>query len=350
MPLKRIGQALGRLERSAGGRKASRIISAAFTVLVGSYLAWRLIGIGLARVMRDVPGNPLFYAALVLKFSAAVFFQALVFRVIWKKPLRVLFPACLTKTVLDKNLMDMSGDVYLMGWARKHVSCPAGDILRVWKDNFLLSSTASLFEAAVLLGTFFGLGLVAWPKTWLSAQWGYAALTTLAGAVLGFLIIKFRKRIFFLGRKPLAAVFGLHVSRLLVVQAVQVGIWSLGRPHVSPGLWIEFLCAQIIIANVPFLPTKNLIFFGAGLEISKRLALPSASIAALFLAETVVNQALGLLGFLAASWVLRRRRAESESAEAGPATGFVPGRDPSAEKGPGGELAEGPGDLPEGTL
>ncbi len=329
-----LAEAFGRLERSVRGRKASRILSVAFTLLVGSYLAWRLTRIGWGAVWRAVPGNPLFYAALVLRFVTPVFFQALIFNLIWKKPVRTLFPACLTKYVLDKNVMDMTGDVYLLGWARSNVSCPAGDILKVWKDNFLLSSTASIFEAALLLGIFLAGGWVAGPKSWLSTQWGYAALTTLAGAVVAVFLIRFRKRIFFLDRRTLAAVFLLHLTRLLVVQALQVGQWAAALPQVPLAKWLELLAAQIVISNIPFLPTKNLVFFGAGLEISKRLALSSASVAAMFLAATATNQVLSLLGFGTAAWVLRRRKARN---------GLV------KEESSGG-LAEGAKDVPDEPL
>ena len=345
-----LGEAFVRVERSAAGRKASRVVGFAFTLLVGAYLAWRLTRIGWAQVWRAIPGNPLFYAALVLRFLTPVFFQSLIFRLIWKKPIGLLFPACLTKYVLDKNVMDMSGDVYLVGWARKNVPGPPGDIFKVWKDNFLLSSTASIFEAALLLAAFLATGLVAGPGSWLSARWGYAALTTLAGAVAAVVLVRFRKRIFFLDRKTLAIVFLLHMGRLLAVQAIQVGQWALALPQVPLVKWIEILAAQIIISNIPFLPTKNLVFFGAGLEIATRLSLSSSSVAAMFLAATATNQVLGLTGFLTASWVLRRRRRAEGDLEAVPEDGRPPAGPGSAEESRPDKTAKRPEGLPGETL
>jgi hypothetical protein len=285
----------------------TRILGVVLTLLIVGYLVYRLTEIGWEQVLRSLPVTSWFYVLLVLKFFTLPFFQVLIFRRVWKNSFINLFPAMVNKMVLDKNVLDISGDVFLYLWAAKNVSSSKKAIFHTLKDNLIMSSAASTFQAVALLLIFFSSGLIIIPKDWLSSRWGLVILVLLAGLVLLGLAFRLRKTLFYLERKELMSVFGLHLLRLLTVQCLQIAQWALVLPQVRLSNLISLLAAQIIISRIPFLPSRHLIFFGAGLEIAESLSIPSAALAGILLAENVINQILTLSLFLISSLTLNRR-------------------------------------------
>ena len=308
--LSRLGPGVKTIAGSPAGKWLSRLLGVLFTVGISAYLVYKIILIGWDKVWQSLPHNPWFYILLLAMFFSLPLFQVLIYRTAWKISVKPwdLFLALLNKRVLDKDVLGYSGEMYLYLWARKYVKKPGSEILHVIKDNILLSSAASTLVAVVVLILFFALGRVALP-----GQWGH--LNIIHAAVLAFclilivgLVLKFRGRIFFLKRKEVMEIVGLHFCRLLVVQGLQVIQWAVVCPGIPILNWMTLLAAQIIITRIPLLPSRDLIFTGTGIEMSGLIRVSTPAMAGMLLASSVLNKILNLLFFVVVFFSTRRKR------------------------------------------
>ncbi|NIM16782.1 MAG: hypothetical protein GTO45_32735 [Candidatus Aminicenantes bacterium] len=298
-------------EESRTGKRVLRLLSLFFTASIIAYLVYKLTLIGWDNVWESLPQTPWFYILLLVMFFTLPVFQVFIYRVAWKVRPWHLFLGLLNKRVLDKDVLGYSGEMYLYVWARKYVDKPDKEILHVLKDNVILSSAASTLVAVVLLVIFFVFGQVSIPEEWMNPN-----VTLLV--VLGFcvvlvigLAVKFRKRILFLKRKQILAIFGLHICRLLVVQGLQVIQWMVVMPEIPLTNWLTLLAAQIIITRIPLLPSRDLIFMGTGIEMSQFINVTTSSMAGMLLAASVLNKILNLIFFILVFFTLRKRKPEN---------------------------------------
>jgi uncharacterized membrane protein len=241
-------------------------------------------------------------------FFCLPLFQVVIYRVAWKGRVarRPLFLALLNKRALDKDVLGYSGEVYLYAWARKHVGQSGKEILLTLKDNVILSSTASTLVAAVLLMIFFAMGRVHLPAKWVAPGLLYAIVLILVVVPMVVLVYRFKKTILFLPLKPVLMIFGLHISRLLVVQGLQVIQWMVVMPQVPLTNWLTLLAAQIIISRLPLVPSRDLIFLGTGLELSAFISINASAMAGLLLAASVLSKALNLFFFVIVFFITRK--------------------------------------------
>jgi len=284
-------------------------------VLVSAYLVYRLTRLGWGPVLSSVPVSPLFYLALFAKILVLPVTQALAFGEMWRLPFRRALPAALIKRTLDKNVIDLSGDVYLFAWSKGNVEASSKEILLAIKDNLLMSAAASSAGSLLLLAVFLGAGVVVVSpgRTPMSFRW---AVLGAAALIAAYLIYRFRSRILFLGRDILVRVFALHFSRFLIAQTLQVVQWAAAMPAVPLSKWLHLLAAQIVIGFIPVMPSRNLVFFGAGLELSNSLDIETTGMAGMLFAANVVVQGLNLALFLWASVAAKRAR-EAGAADVG---------------------------------
>lgn len=282
------------------GKKILRIFSFLLTSLIVTYLIYKLTLIGWSEVWKSLPQHPLFYMYLLVMFFSLPVFQVFIYRIAWNKQLKPwpLFLALMNKRVLDKDVLGYSGEMYLYLWARKHIKHSQKEILHVLKDNVIISSSASTLVAVILLIIFFSLGRIKIPQEWLNPK-------IIHLLVLGFCIIltigffsKFRKRIFFLKKKIIIKIFLLHIARLIFVQGIQILQWMVVLPEVPIVNWFTLLAVQIIITRIPLLPSRDLIFMGTGIEMSNMISASNSSLAAMLLANSVINKLLNLLFFI----------------------------------------------------
>lgn len=328
--------------------RRTKWLGPSFTLLLAAYLAYKLSRLGWGRVWSSVPVSPVFYLVLVAKFLVPPVSQALAFRQIWKLPLRRVWPAALIKRTLDKNVFDFSGDVYLFAWSKRNVAASTKDVLLAIKDNLLMSSAASAAGSILVLAACLAAGVIRLsPGRWASPGWR-AILPAAAIVLAGVLAYRFRKKILFLEPPVLVRVFLLHFGRGLLVQALQVVQWAAAMPSVPLSKWLQLLAAQIVIGFIPLMPSRNLVFFGAGLELASRLRIDTPDLAGMLLAGNVVVQGLNLALFLWASFAVKRmEKAGGPDGTGERIKGIAAGRrGPSADAGSptgnGGPDREGP--------
>lgn len=270
-----------------------------FTITISLYLIYKLSLIGWAEVWRALPTTPWFYLLMLCIFFNLPFFQLLIYRVAWDKrvPAWRLFLILLNKRSLDKDVAGYSGEVYLFAWAQEHLDLPRKVILLTQKDIVILSSAAFTVVSFSLLVIFFSMGWIILPKNWVAPGFFQLLIMTVFIVIVAGLIVKLRKTLIFLPKPQALKIFSLHISRLLVVQLLQILQWAVVMPEVDWVSWFTLLATQIIVTCIPFLPNRDLIFFGAGLELSAPLNVSTPEMAGMLLTASVMSKVLNLFFF-----------------------------------------------------
>lgn len=287
-----------RFAQSRRGKWVLWMLRQGLTATVVGYLVYRMSMIGWTDIWQSMPRTPWFYVIFAGMYLTLPLFQSLIFGLIWGRSPVELLPPAIKKRIYNKDVLSYSGDVYLYFWARNRLAdWTDRELLHAIKDNAIVSSVASTLVAFGLLGGFFLSGTVALPDS--IAQHELLYLTGAAILVGGVMAVgvKFRAAVFGLAGRLLAAIFGLHVLRLLVVMGLQILEWNVVIPSVALEIWFTFLSLQIITGRIPFLPSQDLIFMAAGIELAGAVQVSKAAIAGVLGVHSVLDKGLNLLLF-----------------------------------------------------
>jgi hypothetical protein len=69
-------------------------------------------------------------------------------------------------------------------------------------------------------------------------------------------------------------------------------------PEVPIAVWLTFAAALIIVNRIPFMPGKDLLFVGAGIELAMHLDVATAQVASMLLVASVLTKVLNLSVFV----------------------------------------------------
>ncbi len=266
-----------------------------------AYLAYQFTDIGWGRVWKALPTTPWFYILLLLMYANLPIAEVAIYGKAWNATARGLLPALLRKRVLNNDVLGYSGEAYFSLWAQRHTNLRYREVFETIKDNTIISSVASTSVAFLLLAAFFLSGQIE-----LLAQYFPDEMSTVA-AGLALLIcivavgITFRRTIFSLSPSLLLWIGGAHLIRFLVNAGLQVTQWAVVIPEVSVGSWITLLALHIVVDRIPFVPARNLVFMGAGLELSGALQIPKAALGSMLLAQTLLDRGLNFLTYVGTS-------------------------------------------------
>lgn len=310
--LQRLHDRYATFSQTPAGQRMQKLFRRfVFVALVG-YLLYQFSRIGWEEILTALPTHPLFYVIFLLLYFALPVTESLVYSLTWPSTLRQNLPAFLKKRVYNKDFLGYSGEVYLYSWARRHVALPARAVLGAIKDNTIVSSAASTVFSVGLLVTFFALGdlsLLGWDAdTEARVVWGALAVTALllgAGLLL-------RRRLFGIGGRLLVGIFAIYLVRLVLMNVLQVGQWSLAIPGVGWRTWFVFLAVQVIVSRIPFLPSRDLVFLGASVEVAAALGIARAEVAGMLVVLSACDKALNLVLFTAVSALDRERELPPE--------------------------------------
>ena len=286
---------------------------------MGSLLLYQVLDIGAAEVLASLPDSPAFYAIFAAMFATLPACEVWIFRILWGLPVRQLAPAAVRRRIFSSQILDYSGEAYAYVWAKRRTSLSAAAILRTLKDNVLLSSIASTLFAVVILALLLGTGVVASPW-WGWTPSGIEAAAAVAGSAgLSLLLCR---RFLNLGFGTATAVFGIHALRLVLVHALQLLLWVSADPGVPLESWISLLAVQIVVARIPFLPARDLLFASAGVFLAAQVEIASAVVASVLLTTVFLDRAVNLVAWCALAIPFPRLRPQA----AQPASRF-PARD-----------------------
>lgn len=302
----------------AASKRGRRLIKAVRGLVVAGivvYLVYRLSRIGWEEMWTSLPETPYFYLTVLVMYFILPVSESLIYGMAWDVPPRHCMPVLLRKRVLNVDVLGYSGEVYLFAYARDHVKRSAREIALVIKDNLILSSLISVSTAIVLL-----VGLLLSGQVALEAFLDRPAPGYVAGAafvlVLGVgLLVRFRGAIFHLSEALLGKIAGVHAARFLLGYALQVVQWWVVLPDAPFSAWATLLVVFVVTNRIPFLPSRDLVFAGAGIELSSALGVPVATVAGMLLVRSVIDRVLNV-GFFAGTTLWERRRVAAEDVSA----------------------------------
>jgi hypothetical protein len=312
------------LARLATRGRLPRFVQMAFTLGLLLYLGFQLTELGCQALWRSLPGTPWFYLVFMALYLVLPCCEGMVYGLLWGLPLSRGFPVLLKKRAYSQCLLDYSGEVYLYAWACRHLQLPPGRLLSTLKDNVVLSSLFSLGMAGALLLSFAVTGQVRLPWALESARSLWLGGFLLGMVILGALCLRFWRQVLSLSPRQAAGVAGLHAVRLLGAAALQVALWKVGDPSVPLQAWLILLSVQLLIHRVPFLPSRDLLFLGAGLELAAWMQMAQVSLAGLLLVTSALDKVLHLLVLLAGTRLARFSLVARHPASGGQAGIAVP--------------------------
>ena len=261
------------------------------------WLLYQLAQIGWANIVRDIPGQPLFYLIFVGMYLVQPFAETLIYKIIWRIPWKEIFPVILKKRVFNKEVINYSGEANLFMWARQRLDRRSKWIFRDIKDNTILSSLNSMFIAAALLGTFLILGVLPIEVLTSRIETGWLLIGGFCLLMLILLGIRYRRSVISLPGDVIKKVLGLHVARSLLVQSLQILQWIVVMPDVPMTVWFSLLAAQIIAQQIPLVPSKDLLVVAMSAELAGWLEVSESGIASMLLVTAVLDKVVNFVLF-----------------------------------------------------
>jgi len=273
-----------------GTKRILRWGSRLLTVAIFVFLFYRLSQLGWRDLWGALPTNPLFYALFVVIYLTLPVSELLVYRQIWRLPFRSGFRALLKKRVFNEEIAGYSGEFYLFWWLRQKFGVTRGDAFRAVRDNNILSSFASTTVAFTLLGVLSATGLLQLQDLFDNLNTAYVTIGVIAVLVVGIVGYRFRHYLFSLPRTTAYRILGIHYGRLLIANALLVVQWMVGVPGIALAVWLTYLCMRIVLNRIPFLPSRDLFFLGASVELSELIGTATTQIAGMLLVTSVLGR------------------------------------------------------------
>jgi hypothetical protein len=275
-------------------RALRRIAGAGIVVL----LFVQLNRIGWNEVLQSLPATPWFYVIVGFMYFMLPVAEALIYRTTWGLAPRHSFPALIRKRVYNMEVLNYSGEVYLFSWTRAHLNLTNRQIMGTIKDNTIISSITSTLTALLLLAVLLGTGLTPWSTLIGGSAGWYIAGTVLILIALVVLGIQYRKKVFSLPGRTLRTLFTIHSTRFTLNYFLQVLQWWIVLPDQPFQTWAIYLAVLMIVNRIPFLPTRDLIFVGLGVELAQLTGTPQAAVAGMLLVRSAIDKTLNLTLYL----------------------------------------------------
>ena len=273
----------------------------AITIIVG-IIVYQLFDIGWGEVLRNLPVQPLFYVLFFVLYITLPTAEVFIYRQIWLIKKWEIFKAFLTKRVYNDEVMGYSGEFYLFIWARKHLDKRDKEILKNVRDNNILSAISSNTVTVILVVILVFTGIIDLDDLIGNVDWLYLIGGVVVFAIIVSLIVQFRKYFFDLPLKKALIIFAIYFSRFIIHNGLMIVLWAVVIPDTPLSAWFLFVTIMIVVNRIPFLPSRDLVFLVAGIEISKMLNMATAAVAGMLLVYSVLKKVTNLILFLVISY------------------------------------------------
>lgn len=240
--------------------------------------------------------SPAVWVVFILLYLTQPVADLVIFRRLWRLPLRG-FAVLMRKVVINEVLFGYSGELYFYVWAKRQPGlseAPFGAIKDVNIVSALAGNVVTLFMLPVSAIALHGvsleheLGPVFWPG--------------LGVVALSFGVLLFSRRVFSLTRPELGFVSVVHAVRLLMSSGLTLLVWHLALPDVALAVWLVLLTSRLLLARLPFVANKDLVFanvvlvlFGTGSTTALLLATLAIATLTLHLAVVAVVSMPGIV-------------------------------------------------------
>ena len=262
-----------------------------------AYLAVRLSTIGWSAFVSSLPTSPIFYLTIGLLYSLLPLSESLIYRRLWNVPVKKILPVVLGKRALNADVVGYTGELMLYVQSRQHATVGAKMIRQSIKDNLIVSSISSLSLGFIVLVVLLATGQILLPS-WSENSFVVVFTVGILAGVLGLAVYGFRHAIFSLPRRDLMFMAAVHLTRFLAGFVIQVVQWWSVVPDAPFSSWATLLSAMIVTNRIPFLPSKDILFAGAGIELSAVVGVPAAVMAGMLLVRTGIDKTLNAGFFL----------------------------------------------------
>lgn len=310
-PLRRLHTCLRAAQATPAGQRAVRVGRPLLVAAVLAWLAYQVSTIGWGAVGTALPRTPWFYAIFVVMYLQLPVLEAWIYRALWQVPARRVLPVLLRKRILNAEVVNYSGEVYLYAQATRLSTKEDGFLGRTIKDNLLVSSVASTGAAILLVGGAFLSGALPWQALTERMEPWMLSTGVLLAVLLGGAGWALRRRVFTLPDRLLAFLLGVHGLRFALMFGWQILQWWVVVPEAPLSVWVTMLAVITVVNRVPFLPARDLLSAGAILGVADVLAAPEAAIAGLLLTRSALDRLAHLALYAATS---RRRPLPAEPA------------------------------------
>ncbi len=281
-----------------------RLLSVAFSVGILAYLGRSIASVGWDQVIAALPRNPLFYLLFIVSYMALPVSEFAIFRRWWPLGWRSI-AVFSRKRVLNDAVLGYAGDAYLFMWAKRALGARevgAGPLAAV-KDVAIMSALAGNVGTLLMLALALSLGGgEAVSQAFSGAAMrpvgiGFAIVTAISLAIL-----LFSRRVMSLSAHENLIVFGLHCARLALSSGLLMLAWIIAIPQVPAGTWVVLEAMRLVVARLPFLPNKDLLFAAISVSLTGAAA---PQIAALMAAAGALFIICHAASYLLASLVER---------------------------------------------
>lgn len=297
-----------RLAAKPGVATAMRVAQGGLLAAILAYLLYRLSKVGWGAVADALPVSPWFYAFFLLRYLALPLSEIPAYELVWRRPLWRSVSAFLRKRVYNYSVLGYSGEAFFTLWARRSLDLSDRDILNGVKDNNLLSALASNIATALLIAALAATGGL---RTAIDALPGSAflfAIAFLTALVLSLAVVIFRRRLISLADGVMPKLVAIHGLRVLLVMALQAGMYASALPGAPLIAWFILIALQLVLSRIPFVPNQDLVYLTAALHVTAIVGAPEALLAGMLVAEAGLSQGLNFILFLATAHHARRTR------------------------------------------
>ncbi|MDZ7757041.1 hypothetical protein [Rhodohalobacter sp.] len=289
--------------------------------IVGIIL-YQLFDIGWREVLNSLPTHPLFYIIFAFLYISLPIAEVFIYGQVWKIGKLESFKGFITKKVYNDEVMGYSGEFYLFVWGRKYLDKKDKEILKDIRDNNILSALTSNLVAFSLVGILVYTGTINLEEMIDDVNTVYVILGIVITTVFTVLAVQFRKYLFSLPLEKSIKIFGIYLFRFLIHHGLLIVQWAVVIPNTPITIWFTFLAIVIVVNRIPFLPSRDLVFMWAGIELSKMLNMATASVAGMLLVTSVLRKVTNLILFLWISYSDKNKEIRRLQMEASQQTDF----------------------------
>jgi hypothetical protein len=255
---------LARLAAHRWSRTLLQVLRWAIPVALLLIIGRRLAELGWREIWIARPGAIGFYFLLVLQFFIQPFGDYFVYRNLWGRANTPPMAVILRKRLLNTFMLDYSGEAFFYFWAQARLKLAPGLLVHAIKDSNVLSAGAGLSMIYVMVLVLLACGGLHIPAILSAHVWLYAMIGSVPLLLCAVLLLANRK-LTALSRGQIAATFGIHFTRALLVLIVEFGLWELSGALPSAVACLQFVALRLVVTRLPLVPNKDLVFVGAGI-------------------------------------------------------------------------------------
>lgn len=302
IPKDKIRQTWKKFNESPRSKQIKKFVRRGAITLIVGIIVYQLFDIGWGEVLRNLPVQPFFYVLFFVLYITLPTAEVIIYRQIWLINKWEIFKAFLTKRVYNDEVMGYSGEFYLFIWARKHLNKQDKVILKNIRDNNILSAVSSNTVTVILVVILVFTGIIDLEDLIGNVDWIYITGGVVVLAIVTSLIVQFRKYLFDLPLKKALIIFSVYLLRFVIHNGLMIVLWAVVIPDTPLSTWFIFVTIMIVVNRIPFIPSRDLVFLLAGIEMSKMLNMATAAVAGMLLVYSVLKKVTNLILFLIISY------------------------------------------------